>query len=270
MLRDLRGAIAVVTGGGSGIGRGLCQVLAGEEGMDVVIADIDLGAATETADLLAGFGVRALPVMTDVACADSMTELAARTKAELGSANMLCNNAGVLVPRTLCTTTFEQWRWTLSVNLEGVVHGTTAFLPQLRERRGAAHIVNTASIAGLAPLESRLGAYAASKAAVIAYSEVLRAELEPMGVGVSILLPGRVATAIGQTPGRPPTITSSPIETRSNHMDAVSVARKMVAGVKANRLYVLADPDRSDAADERFRAMREDFAASGSESTQLS
>ena len=276
-MQELRGRVAVVTGGGSGIGRGLCQAFA-EEGMQVVVADIELGAAQETVQLLGG-KVRALAVQSDVASPASVEALAGRVVSELGGVHLLCNNAGVLVNKPAVETTWEDLRWTLSVNIEGVANGVRAFVPRMRAQGGEAHIVNTSSIAGMAPLDSQgLAAYSASKAAVAAFSEVLRRELEPERIGVSVLLPGRVPTTRisqaarnrpaelgGPAPADPAQTARRAAIAELKTMEPIEVARKVVLGVRANRLYILADPERRNAPEGRHRRMSEDFDASAAE-----
>jgi NAD(P)-dependent dehydrogenase (short-subunit alcohol dehydrogenase family) len=274
-LKDLAGRVAVVTGGGSGIGRGICQQLAAE-GMHVVVADIERRAAEETAAMLADSGARILVADADVASPDSMEALADRVYRELGAAHLLCNNAGVIVRGPLVDLTPADWRWLLSVNLEGVGNGVRAFVPRMRKQSGGAHIVNTASIAGVAPLDSEsIGLYAASKAAVVAFSEVLRRELEPEGIGVSILLPGRTPSRLGHAARNRPDefggrISDVPADAEAQIRNAVrdlgltepiENGRALVRGVLANRLYIMADAERRSAPEARFRRMVEDFDA---------
>ena len=190
-MNDLAGKVAVVTGGGSGIGRGIAQALA-DEGTHVVIADIEDSPAATVAQELRQKGVRAIPVHTDVADPASLELLAARAYDEFGAVHILCNNAGVFIGGPLADTAPEEWAWLIAVNVMGVVYGVRAFLPRMRAQGAAAHIVNTGSISGLYPTPNQ-GAYTATKYAVVGYSERLRAELEPEGIGVSVLWPSGVA-----------------------------------------------------------------------------
>ena len=188
-MQDLEGKVAVVTGGGSGIGSGICRALAGA-GARVVVADVDMNKADGVAASLRETGARARAERVDVSDLDSVTRLAEATLAEFGAVDVLCNNAGVYLGGRSRDMTPDDWRWVMSVNLDGVFHGCRVFVPLLLER-GAGHILNTASVGGLMPSS---GAYSPSKAAVISYSEALRADLEPDGIGVSCLCPGAVAT----------------------------------------------------------------------------
>ena len=193
-MKDLDGKVAVITGAGSGIGRGTALALA-EAGMHVVVADINEDSAGTVSAEVETLGPRALPVRTDVADRGSVETLAERAYAEFGAVHVLHNNAGVALFIPIAEMKDVDWRFTLSINLEGVINGLQAFLPRMRAQRGEAHIVNTASMAGMfAP--PRLGAYNASKFAVVAISETLRVELAEDGIGVSVLCPGGVSTNI--------------------------------------------------------------------------
>jgi NAD(P)-dependent dehydrogenase (short-subunit alcohol dehydrogenase family) len=193
-MRDLRDKIAVITGGGSGIGRGTALAFA-DAGMNVVVADIDEADAKAVADEVRGLGVRALAVATDVTDRTSVEALADAAWSEFGAVHLLHNNAGVFVFMRLDSMSDADWRWLLSVNLEGVVNGLQVFLPRLKEQDGERHIVNTASMAGMVA-GPMLGAYNATKFAVVAISETLHAELADEGIGVSVLCPGGVNTNI--------------------------------------------------------------------------
>jgi NAD(P)-dependent dehydrogenase (short-subunit alcohol dehydrogenase family) len=194
-VKDLSGRVAVITGGGSGIGCGMAQAFA-EAGMHVVIADIDLQAAEAAAEEVASRGVRSLALQVDVAQRASLEQLAERAYGKFGSVHLLCNNAGV--------TTFgfmledlsdDDWRWVIEVNLFGVIHGLQAFLPRMRSQAGEKHVVNTASIAGVNPVPM-VAPYVASKYAVVGISEALRMEGAGANISCSVLCPGNVNTRI--------------------------------------------------------------------------
>jgi NAD(P)-dependent dehydrogenase (short-subunit alcohol dehydrogenase family) len=191
-LPDLRGKAAVVTGGASGIGKGIAARLIAE-GMRVIIADIERGALEKTA---AELGATAAGV--DVSDAGSVAALAERAIAEFGTVHVVCNNACVGPMAPVADLTMADWDWIIGVNLYGVIHGVQTFLPVLKANPDGGHIVNTASMAGLvAP--PRMAAYCVTKFGVVALTEVLAAELtaEDSKVGVSVLCPGTVRTNIG-------------------------------------------------------------------------
>jgi len=188
-MQDLNGKVAVVTGGGSGIGRGISRALAAQ-GVRVVVADVDAGRADAVAASLRERGAMARGEFVDVSSLASVERLAAAALSAFGGVDVVCNNAGVYIGGSVRELTPDDWRWIMSVNLDGVYHGCRVFVPLLLER-GAGHLVNTASLGGLLPSSS---AYSASKAAVVSYTEVLRADLAKDGIGVSCLCPGAVAT----------------------------------------------------------------------------
>jgi NAD(P)-dependent dehydrogenase (short-subunit alcohol dehydrogenase family) len=250
-MRELAGKVAVVTGGGSGIGAGLCRALAAE-GMDVVVADVEAAAAEAVAAELRATGRRALAVRTDVSSAASVETLAERTYAELGACHLLCNNAGVLVMGPLETRTAKDWEWVLGVNLWGVINGVQAFVPRMLAQPGEKHIVNTGSVAGLAPGPG-VGVYGTSKAAVVSLSEHLRQDLARHGIGVSVLCPGGVATKIFTSErNRPAELGRSKISREdvllvtgggAIHPDEMQtperIAAAVVAGVRANDAFIV-------------------------------
>jgi NAD(P)-dependent dehydrogenase (short-subunit alcohol dehydrogenase family) len=190
-LPELRGKVAVVTGGASGIGRGIAAQLAAE-GMQVVIADIEPGPLLRTADEL---GVAGIPV--DVTDLESVRALARSVTSRFGTVHVICNNAGIGPMARVADLTMDDWHWMIGVNLYGVIHGVHTFLPILEANADGGHVVNTASMSGLvAP--PRLGAYSVTKFGVVALTEALASELRQSGskVGATMLCPGTVRTNI--------------------------------------------------------------------------
>ena len=193
------GKVAVVTGAASGIGLALAERFAAS-GLDVVLADVDAAGLDAAAQRIAAKdvgekGVETLTVVTDVTEESSVQALATATLERFGAAHVVCNNAGVASSADAWFGPITSWQWVLGVNLWGVVHGVRAFLPTLIDQ-GEGHIVNTASIAGLAPGFGP--SYDASKHAVVALTEDLYLTLTSMGlpIGVSVLCPGWVRTKI--------------------------------------------------------------------------
>lgn len=173
VVKELRGKVAVVTGGASGIGLALGTACA-VEGMRVVLADIEAGALEQAAaSLPAGAEVEA--VVCDVSDAAQVDALRDRALERFGAVHLVANNAGVSAGGPTWEHTLEDWEWVLGVNLWGVIHGVRTFTPLLIEQ-GEGHIVNTASMAGLisAPY---MAAYTVSKHAVVALSETLFSDL---------------------------------------------------------------------------------------------
>ncbi len=253
------GRVAVVTGAASGIGLGLSERFAAE-GMRVVMADVEAPALAEAADLLAGRGGEVLPVVTDVSRGEQVEALRDRTLEAFGAVHVLCNNAGVVAGgRPLWEMSAREWDWVLGVNLWGVIHGVRAFVPVLLEQ-DAAHVVNTASLAGLTT--GVLGAYSVTKHAVVALSEGLHFQLAQRNatVGVSVLCPGWVRTRIGDADRNRPADLPPPPEPDPEQapyaemmrqllesgMEPAEVAGHVVDAIRGGRFYVLTHPDMSD------------------------
>jgi NAD(P)-dependent dehydrogenase (short-subunit alcohol dehydrogenase family) len=197
-MERFEGRIAVVTGGASGIGRAMAGRFAGA-GMKVVIGDVEVPALTAAVDELRAAGAEVEGVVTDVGDAAQVQALADAAVARFGAVHVLCNNAGVGGGGLSWEMPLSTWEWVIGVNLWGVVHGIRSFVPILMAQ-DEAHIVNTASIAGLvaAPF---MGPYNASKHAVVAMSETLHHELAMNAphVKVSVLCPGWVNTKIADS-----------------------------------------------------------------------
>jgi NAD(P)-dependent dehydrogenase (short-subunit alcohol dehydrogenase family) len=274
-MRDLAGKVAVVTGGGSGIGRGISLGLAAED-MTVAVADVRAEGAEAVAAEIVSRGGRGFAVQADVTSVESLASAAKNIAAEAGSVNLLCANAGVLARiASLDDHTIEDWEYTLSVNVLGVVKTVKAFLPLLRSSAPDAHIVNTASLGGLMSTEGfPIGAYIASKYACVGYSEMLRAELANEGIGVSVLCPGVVASDLmnTSTQNRPEGFgeqgestfslgggTSDATPPVINAMPAEEVGPIVVNAVRENRLHVLTHPESRPTVEARFRTIFDDY-----------
>jgi NAD(P)-dependent dehydrogenase (short-subunit alcohol dehydrogenase family) len=188
----VKGNVAVVTGGASGIGFALAERFA-RDGLNVVVADVQDDALAAATERLSSHGVEVLGVKTDVSVEAEVQALAAKTLERFGAVHVVCNNAGVGGRADAWFGPLSLWEWVLGVNLWGVIHGVRAFLPHLLS---GGHIVNTSSMAGLMPGAGP--AYDASKHAVVALSEDLYNQMHMIGlpVGVSVLCPGWVRTSI--------------------------------------------------------------------------
>lgn len=268
-MRELSGKVAVVTGGASGIGRGMVLAFA-DAGMHVVIADVEIGAAEKVADEARTRGVKALAVASDVARLDSVEALAGRVYQDFGAAHVLCNNAGVAVFGPLEEMRAADWRWVLDVNLEGVANGLQAFLPRMKAQAGEKHVVNTASIAGIGALPG-IGIYTATKYAVVGISETLRLEGAAWGLGVSVLCPGMVRTRIFESQrnrpaqlgeSKPTTLTAgSGGGLLATMLDPLVVGRRVRSAVQNDELYVFTHPETRAIFERRAAAIRAGFDA---------
>jgi NAD(P)-dependent dehydrogenase (short-subunit alcohol dehydrogenase family) len=185
------GAVAVVTGAGSGIGQATARLLA-QLGAKVHCADID----AESAERVARDIGTAVAHQLDVTDPDAVGAFAARVFDEDGVVDVLHNNAGIGHAGDTEHTTMDDWRRVIDVNLLGVAYGIAAFVPRMLHQGSGAHIVNTASGLGLMPA-ARMAPYCASKFGVVGMSEALNAELEPLGIHVTALCPGIINTSIG-------------------------------------------------------------------------
>lgn len=186
------GKVAIVTGGGSGIGEALCTELA-RRGAHVIVADIREEEATRVAEAIGG---KAQARLVDVTSEASVRDLVEETAAEHGRLDYMFSNAGISIWGDARDLTFDQWRKVLDVNLYGVLYGALCAYP-IMTRQGYGHIVNIASAAGLIPLAMN-APYSTTKHAVVGFSRALRMEAASLGVNVSVVCPGWVRTAIYQ------------------------------------------------------------------------
>lgn len=189
---DLADRIAVVTGAGSGFGAAMAQEFA-RAGMSVAALDIDEERARQTAAAVAELGVGAEGVRVDVGDPRSILDAARRVAERFGGCDLLCANVGVQQFGSIDRLTDDDWTWVLGVNVMGTIRTVAAFLPQIRQRTGWRHIAITASSGVLLPAV-RLAAYTTSKFAVMGYGETLRLELEPEGIGVTLVFPAGMIT----------------------------------------------------------------------------
>jgi NAD(P)-dependent dehydrogenase (short-subunit alcohol dehydrogenase family) len=191
---ELAGRVAVVTGAGSGIGSAIARLLA-RGGATVHVVDMSEHSARAVEAEIRLAGGRAVAHTVDVTDAAALERLAATVFEAEGAVDLLFNNAGIGHAGDVVDTPLEDWRRVLEVNVLGVVHGISAFVPRLLDQGRPASIVNTASMAGLLPMPGMVP-YSTSKAAIVGLTEALDAELAPRGVRVSALCPGVIDTAI--------------------------------------------------------------------------
>lgn len=240
---------AVITGAASGIGLALARHAAAQ-GMNLVLADIDEAALHDAAQSLALPPGRILTVRTDVRHASEIKALADAAYDRFGAVHLLCNNAGVALGRVTWEHTAEDWAWVLGVNLWSVIHGIAEFLPRMQAAGDPAHIVNTASAAGLTSFPG-MAAYNVSKHGVVTLSETLFQELQMTRspIGLSLLCPAWVPTGIARADRNRPADagTTKPVEGIS-----------AVINQRIGRAIATGALSADDMASETFKAIAED------------
>jgi NAD(P)-dependent dehydrogenase (short-subunit alcohol dehydrogenase family) len=273
------GKVAVITGAGSGIGRALAEAFAAA-GSSVVVADLDDGEAEVVSQGIQASGGVALAVKVDVSDAAAVDRLAATTLERFGRVDVLCNNAGVSTFNLISDQTLDDWRWVVGVNFWGVVHGVHTFLPIMRGQGTPAHIVNTASIAGLLSGVAFIGPYSATKVAVVSISETLAQELaiDETPIGVSVLCPSSVDTKVMESErGRPAELGS---EHRTEMAESVrimirdgftgptgltpaQVAVRVLDAVRNRNFWIITHPGEAPMVEARFAGILEGFPGEG-------
>jgi len=245
MLRIKRShnASAVVTGAGSGLGRAFALELA-QRGGRVVCADVNHDAASETVHHILAAGGLACAVSCDVSELKAVEDLALAAEAWLqGPVDLVINNAGVATGgQSIGDVPMEDWHWVMGVNLWGVVHGCHVFVPRLKQS-GRGGIINVASSAGFAAAPA-MGPYNASKAAVVALSETLLAELAGTGISVSVLCPTFVATnIIRNSRGHEALLSKAQQMMDKAGMSAEKAVKICLDGFDRNEFYILPQVD---------------------------
>jgi NAD(P)-dependent dehydrogenase (short-subunit alcohol dehydrogenase family) len=271
VVEQLESRVAVVTGAASGLGRALASELAGA-GCRLVVADVEESALADCAEQLSRSAADCVPVVTDVADAESVRSLAQAAVERFDAVHVLCNAAGVSARRPITGMALEDWRWVIDVDLWGVIHGVHHFLPILLEQEEA-HIVNVASMAGL--LAFPMGApYNAAKAAVVALSETLFHELTLLRarVGVTVVCLGGLQTRFLESernrpstlqPRHRPMLATTPLFEEINNRSRVLIeaegmppeeaAARVVSAVSNGEFYVLTHDIFRPAIEERTR-----------------
>ncbi len=244
-MDSFAGKVAVITGGASGIGLAVARTLR-QEGARLVLADIEAGALDRAVAELGG-GPEVIGVVTDVGDRGSVQALADRADQAFGRTDILLNNAGVATFGPVQSQSYQDWDWSLRVNLWGPIHGVEAFLPGMIARGEGGHIGFTASFAGLVP-NRHLGPYNVTKAGVVALAESVRKDVRGTGIGTSVLCPMRVFTNIDASYcNRPDNLGGAQANTYTDEefgalqgrtLDADAVAALVLDAIRRNRLYI--------------------------------
>jgi NAD(P)-dependent dehydrogenase (short-subunit alcohol dehydrogenase family) len=273
-MKELRGKVAVITGAAGGIGRSIAEDLA-RAGSKLVLADIEQPALAEAERALRASGAEVLAVLTDVRNASDIGALAKETLDRYGSADLLFNNAGVGGGSTVWDSTVSDWEWVLGVNLWGVIHGIRTYVPIMLQQNTEAHIVNTASVAGLISPPG-MGPYNVSKHAVVTLSETLQHELATAGskIKVSVLCPAWVKTGIADSDRNRPEELKNPVRPmtemekireqniraalEASHVKPEDVANKVLEAIREEKFYILTHPNIKGAIQARMEDLLEE------------
>lgn len=272
-MAQFKGKTAVISGGAEGIGFSIARAL-GDQGMNIVLGDIDAAQLDRAVAELSAQGVPVLGVTMDVTRPEQWQLLGQQAVERFGSIHMLVNNAGVGGG----TGTVEQiserdWRWVLDVNLMGVIHGTQTLVPLIKHHGEGGWLINVASMAGMAGVPYA-GAYTATKVAVVGMSESWFAELQPHNIKVSVLCPAFVQTRINLSERNRQTDYQRPKETTEqdaaiaarmqtiidNGLAVDVVGQRVVEALQQGELYIFTHPNYRQVVQQRYQAIDDAFA----------
>ena len=272
-MQDFQGKTAVITGGASGIGFAMAELFA-EQGMNIVIADIEPSALDAAVLKLREKGAECLGVVTDVSRAQDVQQLAEQAADTFGGIHIACNNAGVFAGGLLWEESVADYQWMMDVNIWGVIHGIRTFVPMMIEQDSDCHIVNTASMAALTAMPYS-GIYHMTKHAVLGMSESLYHELSLHSprVKVSVLCPEMIKTGIAESERNRPDKYSRDgdiveSDARKLVMDSINqgvaagigpetMARRVLEAIREERFYILSDEAWRASANTRLDDIRE-------------
>jgi NADP-dependent 3-hydroxy acid dehydrogenase YdfG len=255
-MKQLKDKVAFVTGGSSGIGQGIVKVLA-EEGMKVAFSYRRQDHLDQTMAYFRDKPQQSVhPIKVDVTDRAGLSAAKLEIERVYGPVRVLINNAGVGIHGPMELATFGDWDWIMSVNVGGVVNALVTFLPGMIASGHEAHIVNVASMGGIAALGA-VGLYTTTKYAVVGLSESLRTDMMGRNIGVSVYCPGTVKSNIGEGGTRPEQFQDSgyaPGEPRKEGetsfmdvaMDAVEAGGHVLRGIKNNQLFIISHPEYRD------------------------
>lgn len=272
-MNKYKGKTALISGGAEGIGFSIASAL-GEQGMNIVLGDIDETTLAKAEAELIESGVNVLSVKFDVTSLEDWENIADKATERFGSIHMLVNNAGVgSAPGPIEKTSYEDWRWVMDVNLTGVLKGTQSIIPRIKSHGEGGWLINVASMAGMAGVPYA-GAYTASKVAVVGMSESWAGELHKHNINVSVLCPAFVKTRIHLSgrnrqedyKGLPKvSIESKPADQGvaaslvENGIDPKIVGLRVVEALDAGEFYIFTHPSHRAAMQNRFKAIDQAF-----------
>jgi NAD(P)-dependent dehydrogenase (short-subunit alcohol dehydrogenase family) len=268
-MQNLNGKVAFITGGASGIGLGIARAL-GEAGVRLMLADMREDRLEAAESMLGALGIDVATLKVDVSDRTAMKAAAASAVARFGKVHLVVANAGVGAIGRVRDASFDDWDWTGSVNLGGVINTIQEFLPIVRSHREGGHILATSSMGGVTPL-AHGGVYSVQKAAVIAIMEALYTELAEDGIQASVICPGMTRTNIGETLKLRPAmyaehgVTLSPPPPAAADgpgpmalaMDPLELGKRVLQGILADDLYILTHNEFAGAITEQFSPILE-------------
>jgi NAD(P)-dependent dehydrogenase (short-subunit alcohol dehydrogenase family) len=257
-MKNLKGKVAVITGGASGLGRAIADVCV-REGMKIVIADIEDRTLQQATSEIQGMGAEVIGVKCDVSKTADVQRLADKTYESFGGCHLLFNNAGVAGGKRAWETTEADWKWEMGVNLWGVIHGIRIFVPRMLASGEEGYVINTASVAGLlTPTMS--ASYNVTKHGVVALTETLYHDLNEVGAKIhaAVLCPAYVNTGIGESARNRPADLKNAEEKISADQQAryellkqallkgkktaADVAEDVFAAIAEDKFYILTHP----------------------------
>lgn len=270
-MKDVKGKVAFVTGGASGIGLGMVQSFTAA-GMKVAVADIEQAALDRVKEAFKSSGAEMIYLQVDVTDRDALEQAARHTEEAFGKVHVVCNNAGVAVAGRVDKMDYRDWDWVMGVNVGGVINGVNTFVNRIKAHGEGGHFVNTASMAGQMPIPGG-SIYTTSKYAVVGLSEVMRTDLARFDIGVSVLCPGGVITNVSDSGRNRPTSLQLEKDTSRLGMGKIAIGESVLqdmleasvigdmvlAAVLANDTYIFSHPDLKSVVDVRTRAINESF-----------
>lgn len=243
-MEEIRGKVAFITGGASGIGFGMARAFL-QAGMRVVVADASPANLDDARRQLQSIAGEHRLMQVDVTDRAAMTRAADEVVRDFGRLDVLCNNAGVGTSKSARVATYEDWDRMLSINLGGVINGIMTFLPLIRAHGQGGHIVNTSSMAGIIPLPDPGTIYSTTKFAVRGLSESLRLSLAQDRIGVSVLCPGLTLTRIldearkAMEGAGADAVSAGFVKAQKFAMDPLVVGNCVLEAIQRNDAYVL-------------------------------
>jgi len=261
-MQNLKGKVAFITGGGSGVGLGQAKVCA-KAGCRVVIADIRQDHLDEAMDCFAGSDAEVHPIRLDITDREAYAAAADEVERVFGVVQLLFNTAGVSIFGPLEKSTYSDYDWQMGVNFGGVVNGVQTFVPRMIDYGKGGHIVNTASL-GAFIAAGPAGIYSASKFAVRGLSEALSSELEKYDIGVTVLCPANVNTNIAESVMTRPDrfsdsgyvfdddVLDSLRRIYSAGKDPVELGEEVLKAVRANQMYCIPYPEARQTLERHF------------------